>query len=177
MRPTKDRSQYFADGEAWPDDMLASWRWLIGEQAFSIVRVTAMGSLFVADSKGAVHFLDTTEGSFRRVADSRESLEELFDSSDNRRGLLWSFFVRELRTSGVPLGPGQCYGWKVPPGLGGEADFGNVEPTDVITHVSIQGQLHEQTRTMAPGTRIEEVRVVVPKQGFFRRLFGRPPTA
>jgi hypothetical protein len=173
----KDRSEYFAAGEAWPVDMLDSWRWLIGPGAFSVVRVTAMGSLFVADAPGVVHFLDTTEGSFRRVADSREALDALFDSTDNRRGLLWSFFVRELRNSGPALAPGQCYGWKVPPCLGGEADFKNVEPTDVATHVSIQGQLHEQARGMAPGTRVEEVRVVAPKQGFFSRLFGRPPVA
>jgi hypothetical protein len=97
----KDRSEYFAAGEAWAADMLDSWRWLIGPGAFSVVRVTAMGSLFIVDAAGAVHFLDTTEGSFRRVADSRESLDALFDSSDNRRGLLWSFCPRasQVRTA------------------------------------------------------------------------------
>jgi hypothetical protein len=173
----KDRSEYFAAGDTWPDDMLDSWRWLIGPGLFSIVRVTAMGSLFVADVEGAIHFLDTTEGSFQRVADSRQALDVIFDSKDIRRGLLWSFFVRELRNSGPPLAPGQCYGWKVPPCLGGECVYANIEPTDVVTHVSIQGQLREQARAMAPGTRIEEVRVAAPKQSFFGRLFGRPPVA
>src|SRR5213075_1638950 len=101
--------------------------------------VTAMGSLFLVDTTGAVHFLDTNEGSFRCVADSRDAFEGLFDSLDNRRGLLWSFFVRELRNSGVILGERQCYGWKVSPCLGGKVDFENVEPTDVAVHVSIQG--------------------------------------
>jgi hypothetical protein len=173
----KDRSQYFAARDTWPDDILTSWRWLIGPGAFSVVRVTAMGSLFVADAVGAVHFLDTTEGTFRVVADSRETFDALFESSDNRRGLLWSFFVRRLRNSGIALAPGQCYGWKVPPCLGGKPHFENIEPTDAVTHVSIQGQLHEQARTVAPGTRIEEVRVMAPKRGFFGRLFGRPPGA
>jgi hypothetical protein len=149
--------------------MIDSWRWLIGHGAFSVVCVTAMGNLFIADSAGVVHFLDTTEGLFRRVADTCEALDSLFDSSNNRRWLLWSFFVRELLKSAQPLAPGQCYGWKVPPCLGGEIDFKNLEPTDVATHVSIQGQLHEQTRAMAPGTRIEEIRVVTsqrqPKEG------------
>ena len=169
-----DRSYYFAAVEGWPDDMLASWRWLIGPAAFSVFRVTAMGSLFVVDATGAVHFLDTTEGSFRRVADSREAFEGLFDVLENRRGLLWSSFVRELRNSGVVLKEGQCYGWKVPPCLGGKEDVENVEPTDVPVHVSIQGQLHEQTRTMAPGTKIEAVRVGAPKKGLLHRFFGRP---
>ena len=157
--------------------MLASWRWLIGSGDFSVFRVTAMGSLFLVDTTGAVHFLDTAAASFRRVADSREAFEGLFASLENRRGLLWSYFVRELRNSGVVLREGQCFGWKVSPCLSGIEDVENIEPTDVAVHVSIQGQLHEQTRAMAPGTRIDEVRVIAPKMGLLRRLFGRPPVA
>jgi hypothetical protein len=44
------------------------------------------------------------------------------------------------------LGPGECYGWKVPPVLGGEADVENLEPTDLIVHHSILGQLFRQAR-------------------------------
>ena len=78
-----------------------------------------MGSLFVADAAGAVHFLDTTEGSFRRVADSREAFDALFNSSETRAGPSARFCPR-ASPSGSPLGPGQCFGWKVPPRLGGE---------------------------------------------------------
>jgi hypothetical protein len=172
-----DRSHYFASAPNWPVDMLASWRWLIGAQTVRILRVTAMGSLFLMDAEGAVHFLDTTEGSFHRVADSQEAIEGLFDSSGNRKALLWSFFVRILRQHGMFLQPGQCYGWKIPPCMGGRPELENIEPSDVGVHVSMQGQIHEQVRRLQPGTSIDEVRVVEPQRSFWRRLFGRGPIA
>src|SRR3954463_16401799 len=142
--------------------MLDSWRWRIGPSPLSILHVTALGCLFLEGDDGAVFFLDTTEGTFRRVAESREAFEKLFESSENRRALLWSFFVRELRQRGVQLGERQCYGWKVPPGLGGEPYFDNVEPTDAAAYVSTQGQVHEQLRRIAPGELVEEMRVAKP---------------
>jgi hypothetical protein len=159
-----DRSHYFAAGEAWSEDMLVPWRFLIGPEPYSILRITAMGNLFLIHSAGSLHFLDTTDGLFQRVADSPHNFEALFDSSQNRRGWLWSHFVRELRSSGMMLGQGQCYGWKVPPCLGGSVDFKNIEPTDVAVHVSIQGQLHDQIRNLPPGTPIKNVRIIDTKE-------------
>jgi hypothetical protein len=157
-----DRSHYFASGADWPSSILEAWRWLIGPQSFLIVRVTAMGSLFLQDPAGAIFFLDTTEASFERVADSADAFESLFDSSNNRRALLWSFFVRELRQRGIELKQGECYGWKLPPCLGGKPNFDNVEPTDIGVHVSMQGQIHQQVRAMPPGTRIDKIDVIGP---------------
>lgn len=168
-----DRSQYFASADDWPPHMLDEWRWLIGGQQFSIVAVTAMGSVFVADEEGIVQFLDTTEGQFTRVAESREKFESLFDSADNRRWLLWSFFVRELLHDGVVLRKGQCYGWKVLPVLGGEPDFDNVDPTDVPAYVAMQGQLHQQARSLPGGTRVAEVQVDPPRPSIWDRLLRR----
>lgn len=169
-----DRSTYFATGEDWPTEaMLASWQWLIGTTPYAIHRVTVVGNLFLRDPAGAILFLDTTDGQLERVADSADKFDALFDSTDNRRRFLWTAFVRELQKDSPQLNRGQCYGWKVSPCLGGEIALENMEPTDVATHVSLQGQLHEQTRSPAPGTRIDDVRIIARKLGWWQRLFDR----
>lgn len=168
-----DRSTYFATGEDWPTAMLASWQWLIGATPYQIHRVTAVGNLFLRDPTGAILYLDTTDGQLERVADSADKFEALFDSTDNRRRFLWAAFVRELQKDSPLLGRGQCYGWKVSPCLGGEIALENIEPTNVATHVSLQGQLHEQTRSLAPETRVDEVRIIAPKLSWWQVLFGR----
>ncbi len=166
----RDRSQYFATADEWPQAMLDNWRWLIGPTAYKVHRVTAMGSLLLLDPAGEIFFLDRTGAWIKPVAPTLEQFDALFESTDNRHLLLWAFFVRELQKRGMELKPGQCYGWKIPPVLGGEPSYENVEPTDVAVHVSLQGQVHEQARHLAPGTRIDEVRIAEPAQSWWRRL-------
>src|SRR5262245_11014444 len=109
-----DRSTYFALGENWPEEeMLATWRWLIGSAPYAIHRVTAMRNLFLCDSTGAFQFLNTTDGFLERVAESADKLDAVFDSTENRKRLLWTAFVRGLQSSAPPLKSGECYGWKV----------------------------------------------------------------
>jgi hypothetical protein len=166
----RDRSQYFAISEEWPQAILEDWRWLIGPTAYKVHRVTAMGSLFLLDPAGTIFFLDTTGAWIKPVAAAPDQLDALFESTENRHLLLWAFFVRELQKQKIELKSGQCYGWKIPPVLGGEPIYANVEPTDVAVHVSLQGQVHEQARHLAPGTRIDEVRIVEPAQPWWRKL-------
>lgn len=126
-------------------------------------RVTAMGSLFLRHSDGVIYFLNTTDGTFERVADSEDAIDGLPNSSEHRFNLFLGFLVRDLRSKGMVLGPGQCYGWKVPLCLGGEPDAANVEVSDVAVHVSMHGQVHEQVRGMRDGTRIDGVQVIAPE--------------
>src|SRR5688572_21629174 len=169
----RDRSQYFAVRcESSDTELLCDWRWLIGDSRYAIERVTATGSLFVRDDLNAIHFLDVTDGVFRRVANSPEELDALFEITDNRRNLLWSFFVRHLRNDGVHLAPGQCYGWKVPPCAGGEPEFHNAEPVELVGYLSFTGQLHRQLKSLPTGSSIDDVRLKVPRRPLWRRLLG-----
>jgi hypothetical protein len=128
------------------ETLLSDWRWLIGDGSFSIQAVAAVGNLFLSTDSGRIYLLEIEYGSFECVAESAEEFEGKLADRHNRRFWLRSYVVRELRTIGVHLGPGQCYGFKIPLHLGGGALAKDVEPIDLVSHLSILGQLHRQTR-------------------------------
>jgi hypothetical protein len=139
------RADCFASFEEGTDaQLLADWRWLIGADEFKVIRVTAFGNLFLRDSEGRVHLLDTTRGWIREVAASEQEWMRCLDDVGHRRLWLLPFVVELLRRDGVLLKPGQCYSWKHPPHLGGEMAADNAEPCDIMVHVSVLGQLHRQ---------------------------------
>jgi hypothetical protein len=158
-----DRSQHFIAADSFDvDALLTDWRWLVGMGPYSVHRATAMGSLFLRRPDGDIYFLDSTHGSFDRVAGSPEEFEALWEDRHKRRYLLQAYLVRELRNLGVALGPGQCYSWKIPPHFGGEPLAKNIEPADLLVHMSLQGQLHKQAHALPPGTLITEVYIGAP---------------
>ena len=62
-----------------------------------------------------------------------------------------------LRERGLLLTQGECYSPIHPPALGGSYAPENFEKTSWRVHVSIMGQIHEQTKDLPPGTRITGV--------------------
>jgi hypothetical protein len=139
-------------------DLLRAWWWLVPRSA-QVLRITACGDVFYTGDAGAVWFLDTAHGSVEQVASSAAQLDALFDVAANRQRFLWSFVVRAMYTDGKQLASNQCYSPKHPIHLGGTMETANLEPTDVRIHLEILGQLHQQTRHLALGTRIRDVRV------------------
>ena len=67
--------------------------------------------------------------------------------------------VGDLLSSGKTLGPRQCFGFKIPPVLGGEIEPDNFEPTGLSVHFGILGQIHLQVKDLPPGTPIGEVKI------------------
>lgn len=148
---TNDLSLPLADLDA--DSILGDWLWLLKEP-HALLMVTAMGDAFVATPRGEVHFLDTLEGALKFVAASREEFFSLMSSGDYDRAWFLPDMVAVQRARGAHLEPGQCYGYKVPPVLGGSLDSGNVAPTDALVHFSLAGQLHRQLFDLPAGARI-----------------------
>ena len=62
--------------------------------------------------------------------------------------------------AGLILSDTQCYGYKVPPILGGKYNIENVEPRDLSVHDSFLADIWRQTRELPDGT---EVKLVVLK--------------
>ena len=139
------------------DRLLSEWRWLVGDEPISIQAIAAVGNLFLKRESGRIYLLEIEDGTCECISESTEQLEKQLGDRHNRRAWLQGFLVRELRQRGVVLGPGQCYGKKTPYHLGGAAGIENVEPVDLMVHVSILGQLHRQTRAMVPRTTIDEI--------------------
>jgi hypothetical protein len=147
------------------DRLLSDWRWLIGDKPITIQAVAAVGNLFLRGESGRIYLLEIEDGTCECIAQSAGQFEEKVGDRHNRRAWLKGFLVRDLRRAGIVLGPGQCYGHKIPHHLGGVPGIENIEPVDLMVHVSVLGQLHRQTRALAPGTSIDEIRVVQPSSG------------
>lgn len=65
--------------------------------------------------------------------------------------------VDECRSAGMQLGPNQCFGFKIPPVLGGKYQLSNIEPTDLTVHYSFLAEIYKQTKDLPDGTPINAV--------------------
>jgi hypothetical protein len=75
------------------------------------------------------------------------------------------------------LAAGVCYSCKTPLSLGGQLEADNFERTDLQVHYSILGQLHQQTRHLPPGTKIDSIKIESPHEdlkpkSWWQRLVG-----
>jgi hypothetical protein len=149
-----DINDYLIDqqGKNWAK-LLADWAGIIPE-SFTMWLVNRFGDVFLVTDDGAVHMLDVGGGSFTRLADSRSKFAELLDAGDNANTWLMIPLVDDCAKAQPPLTATQCYGFKVPPMLGGEYGIENVVPTDLAVHYSFLAQIHKQTRDLPGGTRI-----------------------
>ena len=132
---------------------LDAWKWLPIELKQPIL-VTAFGDIFLSATDG-IWFLDTLEGSLNRVCDTREELSQILRTEDGGNHYLFAGFVERAQREGMLLKENQCYDFKVNPVVGGKIEFANIEPRDFVVAVNMAGQLHEQTRNLPDGTRIE----------------------
>jgi len=143
------------------DEMLSDWRWLVSPD-FTPVLMTAFGDLFLRDKAGRVHFLDLMAGEFKPVAESQEEFDRLCDDRERRRSWFVGFLFTEVRKLRGELVTGKCYSCKIPLSLGGQLEPDNFEQTDLQVHYSIFGQLHQQTRHLPAGTKIDTIKIESP---------------
>ena len=83
---------------------------------------------------------------------------ELVDEPD--AALATSFFDEWAgrNASLLPLAPDVCVGYVIPLFLGGRDEIDNLAPIDIWVYWSLTGQLVSQTRGLAPGTQISDIR-------------------
>lgn len=131
---------------------LGSWQWIsIG--AKTPLFTSPFGDV-VFQAEDGFWFLDTLEGSLTRTWDSTGALKaDLATASGQDRYLLAGLAIGAEHQGLIPA-PGQIYGFKTPPVLGGTLDLGNVEVIDFVVGLHLAGQLHDQVRRLPPGTRI-----------------------
>ena len=135
------------------EELLSDWRWLI-DDAYSPLLMTAFGDLFLKSETGGVYFLDLVSGEFNRVAATVNEFETLLRNPEKVEEWLMPDLVMSLREQGMTLEDRECYGYKIPPVLGGEISVENVEPSDLAVYFSILGQIHHQVHDLPPGTPI-----------------------
>jgi hypothetical protein len=146
-------------GVDWPQ-VLSSWSWLLPPE-LTLWLVSRFADLFVVTPDGAVHMLDVTGGTFKKVAEDREAFRSLFD--DNSEDWLMISRVDEFVNRGLTLKPGQCYGFKFPPVMGGEYSAENCVPISISDYLGACGSIHEQLKDIPDGTRVTLKPINVPK--------------
>jgi len=154
---TVDVQYYLIDqsGKDWPE-LLSGWVPPLPE-GFTIWLVNRFGDVVAVFDDGSVHMLDTGTGVITQLAVDRDDFIQKLDAGDNADIWLMISLVDECVSSGMVLGPNQCYGYKVPPILGGAYTVENCEPTDLSVHYSLMADICRQVRDLPDGTKISSV--------------------
>jgi len=127
------------------------WSWLLNgwvpplPQRFNIWLVNRLGDVFVVNDNDAVLRLDVGAGTCLEVARSREEFARKLDAANNADLWLRLQLVDSCRQVGMQLGPLECYGFRVPPTLGGKYELANLRPTQLAVHYSYQAYICKQT--------------------------------
>jgi hypothetical protein len=136
-------------GFDWPR-LLAGWAWLLPPEV-AVWLVNRFGDLFLALPDGSVHALDVTAGTLTKLAGSREEFCELVVDEGNADQWLMAPLVDELVEAGLVPGPGQCYGFKFPPVLGGGYTAENTTVLPAADYLGYCGSLHRQLAAVPDG--------------------------
>jgi len=142
-------------GKDW-SELLSNWSDAL-PSSFTVWLVNRFGDVFVAFEDGSVHMLDVGIGVIERVADDRDHFATLLDTGDNADNWFMIPLVDKCVAAGLYLGNDQCYGYKVPPILGGDYTVENMFPIGLAEHFSFLADIHRQTKNLPDGTRIEIV--------------------
>jgi len=136
----------------WPRT-LGSWSWLLPRE-FTLWIVNRFADLFLVIPDGSVYMLDTGAGTLNRVADGRDDFCSRIDEDDNASQWLMIPLVDHAVAAGMVLQPGQCYGFKLPPVLGGHYVVENVAVLPVWDYLSACGSIHAQLRDVPDGSQV-----------------------
>ena len=142
-------------GKDWPA-LLSGWIDPL-PPSFTLWMVNRFGDVFVVCDDQSVHMLDVGAGRIERLANDRNHFCTLLDSGNNANNWLMIPLVDACVASDLMLGPDQCYGYKVPPILGGEYDVRNIEPTNLSVHYALLADIYRQTKDLPDGTPVHAV--------------------
>ena len=101
--------------------------------------------------------LDVGRGAIERVADDCDQFVTRIDEDDHGNTWMMVSLVNACVKAGVKIGPNQCYGFKIPPMLGGSYDIENVVLIGLHENYAMLADLCRQTVDLPDGTRVKLV--------------------
>lgn len=119
-------------GHDWPA-LLVTWMKLLPEGA-AIWAVNRIGDVIGVAADGAVYWLDVGTEQVARIAGSRDDFMIKINEGSHAKQWLATPLIDECVAAGMTLEPGQCYGFKVAPLLGGDYVVENMEPMALAEH-------------------------------------------
>ena len=148
------------EGKDW-EALLLDWRFLL-PRSLSVWLVNRVGAVFAVFEDGSVHMLDVGRGSLERVADDCEQFVTRLDQDDHANTWMMVSLVNACVKAGMKIGRNQCYGFKIPPMLGGSYELDNLRPTDLSAHYHLLGEIYEQIRDLPRGTKVKRIEIKEP---------------
>lgn len=140
--------------------LLRDWLWLIGPNKVPVL-VTALGNAFLLDQEeGTVHVLDAGPATLQQVAACTDEFKKRLREKDFVIEHFAPIIVVRMRERGQTLRPGQLYGFRKAPALGGEYSPDNLEPTDIDVHFALLGQIHQRARNETEGAPADEIEII-----------------
>ena len=113
--------------------LLANWAPPLPE-SLAVWFANRFGDIFVIPEYGSVQLLDIQTGMVRKIAEGRDDFAERIDSENNAREWLLMPLVDRCMASGLTVSANQCYGFKIPPILGGSYENDNIVVKDMVEH-------------------------------------------
>jgi hypothetical protein len=135
-------------------EMLRDWEWLIGTDKHPLV-MTKFGDWFLADPEGHVLWLDVMSGTCKQVAESVSEFGPMMIRTENLDHWFFLPWCYRLHREGMIPGPGQCFGFKVPPKLGAPIDLSNVEVANLRAYQFWMSDIGK----IPPGTTVDAITV------------------
>ena len=100
------------------------------------------------------HLLDAGAGVLTRVASNRAEFSGVVDQNDNASVWFMIPLVDQCVAQGISLAGHQCYGFKLPPNLGGKYVIENVTPTDLSVYHAFAADIARQIKDIPNGTKV-----------------------
>jgi hypothetical protein len=132
---------------------LTAWRWLVDSDSVPFL-VTALGDVFVRNSRGEIWLLDTYRGRYNRVAPDETTWRTALEESSRVDEWFLPDLLAALREGGLRPAEGECFSPVLPPITGGDMDPANFECSPWLLHISLAGQLHQQSKEHPDGISI-----------------------
>lgn len=133
---------------------LQYWNWLL-PPSFTLRLVNRLADLFLVMEDGTVHMLDVGCGTLEKVANNREHFCDLVGNPEQAGEWFAIKLIDELVAAGMYLQPGQCYGFRLPPIMGGDYVVDNFGVLSVTDYLGCYGDLHQQLINAPDGTQVE----------------------
>jgi hypothetical protein len=140
------------NGVDWPA-VLSAWSWLIPPE-FTLWIANRFADLFLVLPDETVHMLDVGLGSLTKLANNRDDFATKIDEGENANDWLMIPLVDQLVAAGMRLQPGRCYGFKLPPILGGEYRVENCGTLPIWDYLGAYGSIHEQLQDVPDGEQV-----------------------
>ena len=140
------------------ENLLEDWTWL-AKKRYTLIAMNAFGDMFLRGESGETDMLQLEAGEVTTVADSATEFQKLTSDKEKQQSWFFTGLLTRLEMAGHKLDDGQCFALKKPIVLGGSVSLDNIEVAPITVHVSLLGQIHRQVQQLAPGTKVQSIKV------------------